>query len=346
MSTILDALRKLQREREDRDARGDLQRSVTHSFGLRPRRRIGRWIALVVLALGAGAAWYLAPAGSAGAIVASLPLPEWLGGAGQDEAEAAPEPRTTARRARPAPARPSLPPPTAPREEPTPPQSVAALNEPTSAEAEAAPPPPVPIPPPQAGAPGLRTTPLPPPATDPAPVQVTPSAPVAPPPPPSPPPATAAMQPPPPAPAPTPAAPAQNAPVQPPPATPAPTRVTQAPATTAPESAEREEARERVKKLVLEKSRAEQQAVAPTPTPATTARTPEADDGDFPAVRVHSVRWHPDKERRVARIDLAEVGPVDIHEGDIVSGLLVVRIDPGAVELQLGSAKRRVALGP
>jgi hypothetical protein len=108
---------------------------------------------------------------------------------------------------------------------------------------------------------------------------------------------------------------------------------------------ERERARSEVQKLVLEKSRGDSKPASPSPTPKA-ARTPEADGGDFPEVRVQSVRWHPDSERRVARIDLPQVGPIDIREGDIVSGVLVVRIDPGAIELQLGSARRRVALGP
>jgi hypothetical protein len=30
----------------------------------------------------------------------------------------------------------------------------------------------------------------------------------------------------------------------------------------------------------------------------------------------------------------------DAHEGDIVSGVLVYRIDPGAVELRIGSTSR------
>jgi hypothetical protein len=113
------------------------------------------------------------------------------------------------------------------------------------------------------------------------------------------------------------------------------------------DAAERARAREEVKKLVAEKARASEKRAAPAPSPtAKPARTPAADDGDFPEIVVQSVRWHPDAERREARLDLPQVGPIDIHEGDIVSGMLVVRIDPGAVELQLGSARRRLTLGP
>jgi hypothetical protein len=108
---------------------------------------------------------------------------------------------------------------------------------------------------------------------------------------------------------------------------------------------QRERAREEVKKLVAEKSRAGTGRAA-SGAPQTYARMPDADDGDFPDVTLNSVRWHPDAERRVAQVDLPQVGPLEIHEGDIVSGVLVVRIDPGAIELQVGSAHRRVTIGP
>jgi hypothetical protein len=125
-------------------------------------------------------------------------------------------------------------------------------------------------------------------------------------------------------------------------AKPAPPASAAAPAT---EEARRERARAEVKKLVAEKSRASSGRAASS-APQTYARTPDADVGDFPDVTLNSVRWHPDAERRVAEVDLPQVGPLEIHEGDIVSGVLVVRIDPGAIELQVGSAHRRVTIGP
>ncbi len=100
-----------------------------------------------------------------------------------------------------------------------------------------------------------------------------------------------------------------------------------------------------MKKLVAEKTRKDSAPASPSAAPKA-ARTPDADGSDFPEIEVRSVRWHPDAERRVAWVDLPQVGPLEIHEGDIVSGVLVLRIDPGAVELQLGSAQRRVTLGP
>jgi hypothetical protein len=118
----------------------------------------------------------------------------------------------------------------------------------------------------------------------------------------------------------------------------------------APAEGERERTRAELRRLVEEKSRAQAEAEPLVPDSKLDYAEPdyadEPDPRDFPNVRVTTVRWHPDAERRVAWIDLPQVGPLEIHEGDIVSGVLVVRIDPGAVELAVGSEHRRVALGP
>jgi hypothetical protein len=60
----------------------------------------------------------------------------------------------------------------------------------------------------------------------------------------------------------------------------------------------------------------------------------------FPPVRVESIRWHPLSERRVASLRFEQQNVSDAHEGDIVAGVLVYRIDPGAVELRIGSTSR------
>jgi hypothetical protein len=65
----------------------------------------------------------------------------------------------------------------------------------------------------------------------------------------------------------------------------------------------------------------------------------------FPRLTVEQVRWHPAPERRVARILLEDTRPVEAYEGDIIAGVAIHRIDPGAVELRLGDARRRIAIG-
>ena len=66
----------------------------------------------------------------------------------------------------------------------------------------------------------------------------------------------------------------------------------------------------------------------------------------FPEVRVESIRWHPLAERRAASLRFAQQNVADAHEGDIVGGVLVFRIEPGAVELRVGSTSRVVRPGP
>ena len=63
-------------------------------------------------------------------------------------------------------------------------------------------------------------------------------------------------------------------------------------------------------------------------------------------MRVESIRWHPLAERRAASLRFAQQNVADAHEGDIVGGVLVYRIEPGAVELRVGSTSRVVRPGP
>ena len=57
-----------------------------------------------------------------------------------------------------------------------------------------------------------------------------------------------------------------------------------------------------------------------------------------------SIRWHPQRERRVAHLEFAQISVADAREGDIIAGVMVFRIEPDSVELRLGSASRRVSL--
>ncbi len=88
-------------------------------------------------------------------------------------------------------------------------------------------------------------------------------------------------------------------------------------------------------------SKAEPPASRPTSRAAA-----EPASSAFPEVRVESIRWHPTPERRVASLQFERQSAPEAREGDIVAGVLVYRIDPGAVELRVGSAQRTVAPGP
>lgn len=72
---------------------------------------------------------------------------------------------------------------------------------------------------------------------------------------------------------------------------------------------------------------------------------PQSEALGFPKLSLETVRWHPDSERRTARMLLDDTRPIDAREGDIVGGVEVYRIDPGAVELRIGDARRRLAIG-
>ncbi len=66
----------------------------------------------------------------------------------------------------------------------------------------------------------------------------------------------------------------------------------------------------------------------------------------FPDLSVETVRWHPEPERRVARILLDGTRPIEAREGDIIAGVAIQRIDPGAVEMRLGDIRARLKPGP
>ncbi len=66
----------------------------------------------------------------------------------------------------------------------------------------------------------------------------------------------------------------------------------------------------------------------------------------FPELALESVRWHPDPIRRVANLVVDRGRGITVREGDIVRGALIHRIDPGAVELRVGTAKKLLQMGP
>jgi len=83
------------------------------------------------------------------------------------------------------------------------------------------------------------------------------------------------------------------------------------------------------------------------PAPAARVETESrSSQSAFPDVRVESIRWHPVPERRVASLQFERQNAPQAHEGDIVAGVLVYRIDPGAVELRIGTAHRVVSPAP
>ena len=66
----------------------------------------------------------------------------------------------------------------------------------------------------------------------------------------------------------------------------------------------------------------------------------------FPLVQVRNVRWHPDPRRRTARVRIDRAGPLEVREGEIISGVLIQTIRPGTVVLQLGGRVRSFSIEP
>lgn len=97
------------------------------------------------------------------------------------------------------------------------------------------------------------------------------------------------------------------------------------------------------RKTVVAKPARAAPAARPSPEPAEASAPIQS---AFPDVAVESIRWHPIPERRVASLRFERQNVPEAHEGDIVAGVQVHRIDPGAVELRVGSAKRTVSPGP
>ncbi|NRA04011.1 MAG: hypothetical protein HRU00_15535 [Myxococcales bacterium] len=79
--------------------------------------------------------------------------------------------------------------------------------------------------------------------------------------------------------------------------------------------------------------------VAQSPEPAPGAQ------GEPSRVKVLNVRWHPSVERRLVRIQFDQSGPYDLHEGDVVAGVLIYRIHPASVEVRTGKRTETPTLG-
>ncbi len=60
---------------------------------------------------------------------------------------------------------------------------------------------------------------------------------------------------------------------------------------------------------------------------------------------LEAVRRHPDSTRREARLLVDSTRSVSAREGDVIVGVAVYRIEPGAVELRLGDTIRLIRVG-
>jgi hypothetical protein len=65
----------------------------------------------------------------------------------------------------------------------------------------------------------------------------------------------------------------------------------------------------------------------------------------FPELSVTKVSWHPDPKRRQAMVRVDGSAPQDAREGDLIDGVLLTRIAPGEVEFRVGERSRVVRLG-
>lgn len=132
---------------------------------------------------------------------------------------------------------------------------------------------------------------------------------------------------------------AQRPALAPPPSAPQPAPAPTPPAAPTPRPAARETAR-----------------AAPAPEPRAPVREPVIDPDvqviarpqppPLPDLRVAQTRWHPQADRRVAVVEVAgHAGTLELHEGDAVGGLVVVRIDPSGVVFRHGRSEIRERVG-
>jgi hypothetical protein len=326
VSTILDALRRLQREQEAAGAERELRDTVTTEIPQPEERRTSRaslWlvgVGLLLLAAGTSGYWWMGHRAAARA-----PAPEVVARA----QGAQPAPRLPHRTGPVVPAPPAPPPTPAPQAAPVPP---AAPPTPPPAPASA----PVPAPAPAQPAPAPAAAPVPTPGPQAPPRAPAPSAsPPAPPPAPNPPPSAA----PPPAQPPAPAEPAVR------PARISPVRVdtpqeakASAPAPSPAPAVAPKPASKPASAPVEKKS--------PAPARAPERRAEPEPPDDLPQIRVTQLRWHPEARRRSASLQLAMRQIDDAREGDVVEGLVLQEILPDAVVIRAGKALHRIALQP
>lgn len=319
MSAILDALRRIQRERERKQQPVDLRESIAAAPPPAARGGLRLWFVLGIVVLGvggAGAYLWLEPGADTPATAAQQSSPAI---ARQTRPSAPPaETASATRRSSPARVRPTARPerdsaaPSAVIPEPA---SLAALRRPSAgplpgSPAEVLPRPTTPVPPakpPQPGASGAKVAlaQIPSPSTEPEAER------------------SAAPQP---RPRPRPAAvrpgPKAEVVARAPKAAPAVTPEPSKPARPAPRSTSSNE----------------------TPAAASEAEDPPPFQV-FPRIDVKSIRWHPDPSRRAARLIFEQMREIDAREGDIIIGVSIHRIDPGAVELRSGTARRLIRIG-
>ncbi len=63
---------------------------------------------------------------------------------------------------------------------------------------------------------------------------------------------------------------------------------------------------------------------------------------DVPDIFVSSTVWHPQQDRRIAKVTLAGGAPKELHEGDAIGPLVVSKIEPsGVIFLHAGVELRR-----
>ena len=88
-------------------------------------------------------------------------------------------------------------------------------------------------------------------------------------------------------------------------------------------------------------------APAAAPPPVAAAPRPEPRSGLAPpAVEVLRTIWHPNPERRVARLRVGGfAAPMEVREGDAVSTLVVKTIEPSGVVFLHGGEELRRDIG-
>jgi hypothetical protein len=73
---------------------------------------------------------------------------------------------------------------------------------------------------------------------------------------------------------------------------------------------------------------------------------PAASGLGFPSLQVQSVLWHPDPLRRQATILLDGQLATDAREGDLIGGVFIDRIQPGSVDFRMGQERKRIDMAP
>jgi hypothetical protein len=83
----------------------------------------------------------------------------------------------------------------------------------------------------------------------------------------------------------------------------------------------------------------------PKPSPTPRAESPRPPAASFPALRVERTTWHPLAERRVAVVLVPGAEAQSVHEGDVVAGARVKRIEPSGVVFEHAGREVRRKIG-